>query len=54
MKLYIKGFKQRSPRRGSGGGDHGEQSLEAEGQSCTELQGSKRVEEESGAEDAPF
>ena len=25
MKLYIKGFKEKSPRCGSGGGDHGEQ-----------------------------
>lgn len=51
MKLYIKGFKQRPKKRGSGGGDHGEQSWKPRGRaalSYKEANGWRR-EVEAGA-----
>ena len=57
MKLYIKGFKDRSLRRGSGGGDHGEQSWKLRGRAAVSFKEAKLNAGEggwAGGEDAPF
>ena len=57
MKLYIKGFKDRSLRRGSGGGDHGEQSWKPRGRAALSYKEVKLNTGEggwAGGEDTPF
>ena len=57
MKLYIKGFKDRSLRRGSGGGDHGEQSWKLRGRAALSYKEAKLNTGEggwAGCEDTPF
>lgn len=57
MKLYIKGFKDRSLRRGSGGGDHGEQSWKLRGRAALSYKEAKLNTGEggwAGGEDTPF
>ena len=57
MKLYIKGFQERSLRRGSRGGDHGEQSWKPRGRAVLSYKEAKLNMGEGGwgrVEDAPF
>ena len=57
IKLYIKGFKDRSLRRGSGGGDHGEQSWKLRGRAALSYKEAKLNTGEggwAGCEDTPF
>ena len=54
IKLYIKGFKDRSLRRESGGGDHGEQSEKPRGRAALSHKEANGWRREGGAEDAPF
>ena len=57
MKLYIKGFQERSLRRGSRGGDHGEQSRKPRVRSVLSYKEAKLNMGEGGwggGEDAPF
>ena len=57
MKLYIKGFKERSLRKISGGRDHGEQSWKPRDRAALSYKEAKLNTGEGGwggGEDAPF